>query len=393
MGTRLIGYLLMGLGLILAATALYLGTHRNVPLIFSPTQMMGSLWSDYKLGYLEDNRTVDRQRDNVTTSEGQSYTMLRAVWMGDKATFDGAWQWTKDNLDRPNDKLSSWLFGDQGDGTYAVLASQGGYNSASDAEQDLSLALIFAYARWQDPKYLGDARAKLADLWDKEVFLVDGKPYLAANDLEKFSSSQSAIVNPSYFAPYAYRIFAQVDPDHDWTGLIDTSYKVIGDSLSQSTLPPDWVRVDKKTGAVLPPGGGLSQDFSYDALRVPWRLALDYEWYKDERAANLLERMSALGEEWRSNGTLTPRTPGGVATSTESPALYGASMGYFVVADPAAAKDVYEQKLQFLYDPGVNRFKERLPYYDDNWVWFGIGLYNHLLPNLAASVPAELLRK
>lgn len=388
MRIRLIGYLLMGIGLLLAGAALYFVTHRNVPLVFSPTQMMGSLWSDYKFGYLEDNRTVDRQRQNVTTSEGQSYTMLRAVWMGDKAAFDGAWQWTKDNLDRDNDRLSSWLFGEREDGSYGVLVDQGGYNSASDADQDMAMALIFAYARWQDPMYLGDARTVLRDIWEKEVITIEGRPYLAANDLEKFSTSPSAIMNPSYLAPYAYRIFATVDPDRNWAGLVDTSYEVIEASLSDDGLPPDWVRVSKDTGAVLPAGGELSEAFSYDALRTPWRLALDYQWYKDERAANILKNMSGLGEQWRGSGVLTPRSRSGDAIGAESPALYGGALGYFLIAEPEAAAKLYEEKIQFLYDPGVNRFKERLSYYDDNWVWFGIGLYNKLLPNLAASLPA-----
>lgn len=373
----------------MAAGTWYWSTHKNVPLVFSPTQMMGSLWNDYKLGYLEDNRTVDRQRDNVTTSEGQSYTMLRAVWMGDKAAFDGAWQWTKDNLDRPNDKLSSWLFGQRANGTYGVLAEQGGYNSASDAEEDLVLALVFAYARWQDPTYLGDARAKLADLWDKEVFVAGGKPYLAANDLEKFSPSDSAIVNPSYLAPYAYRIFATIDSAHDWLGLVDTSYAVLDASLSESGYPPDWIRVDKRTGAVLPASGGLTMDFSYDALRVPWRIALDYQWYGDERAQNLLRKMSGLGTQWQSARTVVPVARDGTPIGEESPALYGGTLGYFMAADPAAAKAVYEEKIQYLYDPDVNRFRQRLSYYDDNWAWLGIGLYHKLLPNLAASLPAE----
>jgi len=386
MGTRLLGYILMGIGLILAGAAAYFATHSNVPLVFSPTQMMGSLWSDYKLGYLEDNRTVDRQRDNVTTSEGQSYTMLRAVWMGDKETFDNAWQWTKDNLDRSEDRLSSWLFGQRADGTYGVLVDQGGYNSASDADQDMAMALIFAYARWQDERYMGDARAILADLWDKEVFMVQGRPYLAANDLEKFSPSTTAIVNPSYLAPYAYRIFATIDTTRDWAGLVDTSYEVIDASLSNEGLPPDWVRVDKRTGKVLAAGSDLPANFSYDALRTPWRLNLDWQWYGDERAVSILRKMTALEEQWRGEGLLTPMSREGTPIGSESPALYGGTLGYFIVADAGLAKEVYEKKIQFLYDPNVNRFKERLSYYDDNWAWFGIGLYNKLLPNLAASI-------
>lgn len=392
MPRRFFGYLSILAALIVAGVAWYVATHRAVPLVFAPTQMLGSLWSDYKFGYLEDNRTIDRQRQNVTTSEGQSYTMLRAVWMGDKAIFDGAWQWTKDNLDREGDRLSSWLFGQRPDGSWGVLINEGGYNSATDAEEDIALSLIFAYARWQDDRYLGDARVILNDLWAKEVFMVQGRPYLAANDLEKFSPAESAIVNPSYLAPYAYRIFATVDPAHDWHGLVDTSYEVLDASLSEDGLPPDWVRVNKQTGAVSVTDS-LPSGFSYDALRVPWRIALDYQWYADERASALLKKMEGIGKQWRTSGSIVPTTRDGRASGGESPALYGGVLGYFLVAEPELAREVYETKLQFLFDPGQNRFKERLSYYDDNWAWFGMGLYHRLLPNLAASIPPEALGK
>ena len=55
-------------------------------------------------------RTLDPSQGGITTSEGQSYTMMRAVWSDDRATFDSSWQWTKDNLQRP-DRLLSWRFG------------------------------------------------------------------------------------------------------------------------------------------------------------------------------------------------------------------------------------------------------------------------------------------
>src|SRR5690606_13703874 len=110
----------------------------NETLVFSPQRIMSALWADYKSHFLEaeSKRTLDPSRNNITTSEGVSYTMLRAVWMGDKETFDTQWQWAKDNLSRQDDALFYWLYGQRSDGTYGVLAEQGGQNSASDADTD-----------------------------------------------------------------------------------------------------------------------------------------------------------------------------------------------------------------------------------------------------------------
>jgi hypothetical protein len=54
-----------------------------------------------------------------------------------------------------------------------------------------------------------------------------------------------------------------------------------------------------------------------------------------------------------------------------------------MVSDPELAKEVYEKKLAFLFDQDTNTWKGDLSYYDSNWAWFGIALYNGLLPNLA----------
>lgn len=391
--------ILITIGFLLVAGAYVVTQTKKSSLIFSPTQVLGATWLTYKQEYLEEGsgRTLDKQRTNVTTSEGQSYTMLRAVWQGDKATFDQSWQWTKDNLLHEEDWLFAWLFGERPDGSYGVLVEQNGHVTASDADQDIALALVFAYARWQDPAYIGEARRILDDLWDKEVILIAGRPYLAANDLEKFSSSDTAILNPSYLAPYAYRIFALVDSAHPWGELTQTSYDIIETSLAlpldtatSAGLPPNWVRIHKETGEILPPHNGLTTDFGYDALRTPWRITLDYLWNDEPRAKSVLERMHFLSEKWEQNQRLAAvyRHDGTVLEAQETPAMYGGTIGYFLVADPAHAKDVYDSKLASLYNPDINGWEEKLSYYDDNWAWFGIALYHNLLPNLAANLPA-----
>jgi len=73
--------------------------------------------------------------------------------------------------------------------------------------------------------------------------------------------------------------------------------------------------------------------------------------------------------------------------------MYGGTIGYFVIADPEKAQKVYQDKLVYLYNPDTDSWKQMLSYYDDNWAWFGIALYNRLLPNLVASLPPAALTK
>src|SRR3989344_6498202 len=356
---RLLGYALIGIAIFIGLSVWYLNSKRaEIPLVFSPIQMLGATWERYKENYLEEGtlRAIDRGRGDITTSEGQSYTMLRAAWMGDKDTFDAALRWSKDNLWRSEDRLLAWLFGKRTDGTWGILSSEGGYNAASDADTDTALALLFAYARWQDNTYLGDSLAMMGSIWEKEVIEIRGRPYLAANNLEKFSGGEWALINPSYLHPAAYHVFAKVDPDHPWESLAESSYDLLERSMDaplggqSAGLPPDWVLINKLTGELAPPDRGLTTNFGYDALRAPWRLGLDYEWFGSPRAHELLQKMSMLSSNWERDHALVSvySHQGTPVSGTESPAFYGGTLGYFMAADEKSAEEVYRQKLQYL---------------------------------------------
>ena len=379
--------------LLIAGVLLFKKLTTESPEVFSGRTMVESLWERYKRDFLEQDtrRALDHDQDGITTSEGQSYTMLRAVWMDDKETFDAAWQWTKDNLQHDDDRLFSWLFGRREDGTYGILTERDGQNSATDADVDIALGLLFASRRWNDDRYFGDAIVIIRDIWAKEVITIQGRPYLLANDVEKTQENKAALVlNPSYFSPYAYKIFAVADPENDWEALADTSYEIINKNLasnldkgSTAGIPSDWISIDRETGeisAVQPltdTSPVLTTNYSYDALRLPWRLALDALWFNDIRAKNALERMGFFEDQWNRNGAILI-----ALEEKESPAMYGGIIGLFMITNPSAADDVYEKKLESLFNTERFEWKERLGYYDANWAWFGIALYNNMLPNL-----------
>jgi endoglucanase len=368
------------------------GARNRAPMVFSSRTMLLGLWDEYKEQFLErTGRTLDPQRDNITTSEGQSYTMLRAVWVDDQETFDSTWQWTRENMQR-SDLLFSWLYGEKPDGTMGVLVAQGGENSAADADTDIAVALLFAYNRWRDGRYLDEARGIVQNIWEQEVVMAGGEPVLASNNIEQFSDTK-ILVNPSYFAPYAYRMFAHVDPDHDWDALIASSYRIIRESASSrldkedtSSLPPDWIFVNRKTGTIEPATvAHLTTGYGYEAARLPFRLALDWKWYGEPRAAESLSLFGFLKKEWREDNAIyaTYAHDGQVTGDYEAPVMYGGSMGYFVVTEPGMAREIYEKKLSILYNSGNMSWRTPLSYYDTNWAWFGLALYHDMLVNLS----------
>lgn len=391
--------LVIGLVLLLlaggaVATVSYLNSRqRATPVVFSNNAMLLELYNDYKKQKIEasSGRTIDATQDNITTSEGQSYTMLRAVWMDDKTTFDSSYKFAKDNMQRP-DKLFAWKYGKLASGQYGILTDQGGNNIATDGDQDIALALLMAYTRWNKREYLNEAKPIIAAIYDKAVIDIQGKPVLMSNDIER-NSATNVVVNPSYFAPSTYRVFAQVDKQHDWLGLADNSYELLArmmdnplDKETSSGLPPDWVVMNRNTGAFLPPtANGQTTNFSYDAMRVPFRIAMDWYWFKDGRAKLILSRFGFLKQFYDNTGLLNAgySHDGKVTANYEAPSMYGATLGYFLVMEPDMAKRIYQEKLQTLYSPDQQAWKAPAPsYYDDNWAWFGIAMSQNALPNL-----------
>jgi len=368
-------------------------------IVFAPHRLLAGTWDSYKTEYWEAStgRTLDKQQNDITTSEGQSYTMLRAVWMSDKETFDKAWAWTQEQLQR-EDNLFAWRWGQKSDGTYGVLTDVNGQNAASDSDTDIALALLMAASKWQDATYLDQAKEVISSIYKNEVVVVAGVPYLASNNLEKQSTSP-IVMNPSYLAPYAYREFAKIDKENDWMAVVDSSYDFLEKSMTEKLdkgdsagLPPDWVLMDRTTGALSAPAvEGLTTNYSFDAMRTPWRIALDYEWNKEDRAKDVLGKMSFLKDQWVKENKLisTYAHDGSVVKADEVAETYGTALSYFDIIEPDLAKEVYEQKITTLYDQNTNAWKQPITYYAANWVWFGIALHEDQLPNLAADLKEE----
>jgi endo-1,4-beta-D-glucanase Y len=391
------GIILVVLAAGISVTVGYLGSRqRTIPLVYANSAMLYELWTTYKATDLEPStdRTIDHsQPDNITTSEGESYTMLRSVWVDDQSTFDKSFAWTQQYLQRP-DHLFSWKYGELPNGSYGVNTSNGNYNTASDADTDIALSLLMAYSRWNEAKYLQAAQPIITSIWNEEVVNVNDKPVMTADDMER-DSKTTVVVDPSYFNPAAYKIFARIDPSHDWLGLRSNSYTLLSrlsaSSLGSTTsdgLPPDWIELNRGTGAAVANASpALDTNFGYDAFRIPFYLALDYQWFHNPRDAQVLSGFSFLASAWNSNHLLDAvYAHDGTATGRyQDPAMYGATIGYFMVEDPRLAVRIYQEKLQTLYSPDKQSWRQNLAYYDDNWAWFGLALSQKALPNLTTN--------
>ncbi|HSW48316.1 MAG TPA: glycosyl hydrolase family 8 [Candidatus Saccharimonadales bacterium] len=390
---RIIGFILIVAGCALMIFVIYKNSIYSKRVhTFSAYSFLQSTWEKYKDQYInQDGRVLDHSQSDITTSEGLSYALLRSVWIDDQDEFDKVWNFTNNTMKRPKDNLFGWRFGKLKSGKYGFI-EQGGINSAADADSDIALSLILASERWSKKEYKDEALKILSDLWAIETVNVNGKRYLIAGNWA--NNPNGIIVNPSYFSPYAYRVFAKIDKKHDWESLIEPGYELLVNSSDANLdkdksvdLPPDWLGIDKKTGDLLATGNpSLSTNYSYDAIRVPFRVALDYKWNKEAKASDYLKIMCKfLIDQYQKTGKLGSvySHNGDLINSQESPAFYGASIGCFDVGNTDIGKRIYEEKIVRLYSNTDNEFNRDISYYDQNWLWFGAAMHQNLLTNYA----------
>lgn len=212
-----------------------------------------------------------------TVSEGIGYGMLMAVCFDGREIFDALWQYAKSHHN--HNGLMDWKIGPDNRPT------ADGRNSATDADEDMAFALIAADLKWGG--YREDAELLVENIWRHQIepgtYIVKGGDHWGG----------AAVTNPSYFAPGYYKVFQKYTGNPEWNRVVDAGYEMIA-RLNEKTgagrtgLLPDWTRADGE------PAPGFGFNYTYDACRAPWRLAMDALWFGDRRALAQLEKMNTF---------------------------------------------------------------------------------------------------
>jgi endoglucanase len=257
-----------------------------------------------------DKARIKWDQTDKTVSEGIGYGMIIMVYMDNaanstQAKFDKLWKYYNGYLD--NNGLMNWKI--NGFGSAAEMGS------ASDAELDVAVGLMEAYKQWGDEKYLNDAKSFIDKIMKAEVnsagFIKPGDGW----DSKK---------NPSYFSTAAMKLFKNAS-SADWGKVVTNSYALLGKVRDKTTgLVPDWCSQD----------GQPQGDFSYDAVRVPWRMAWAYCWNGDDSAKAVCSSIATwistktsgdpakIGDKYKLNGdSITPFHNGTWVGCLASPGL------------------------------------------------------------------------
>ncbi len=240
-----------------------------------------------------DGSAVVKKDGGSVVSEGIAYGMLLAVAQNDRTLFDGLWKYYEDHAD-PNG-LMNWATG------VCDAAGNNNANAATDGDLDAAMALVQAEARFPGGGYLAEAEALAAKIVMFETEICGSRAILRPGDeFGGCSDMSSPRINPSYFAPGYYRVFAARFPAQAerWNALLQGTYELY--PLYQARmegLVPDWSQIDGSDWY----GAG----YSYDACRTPWRVMVDYGFSEDPRARTFLENVNT----WVAAHSLTSPHP------------------------------------------------------------------------------------
>lgn len=207
-------------------------------------------------------------------SEGIAYGMLLAVAMGDRPAFDGLWQYYREH--RNGNGVMNWL--------HSPCGGQIDGNGASDADLDAAMALVLADNRYGG--FAADARELVAAIGTHETQICDdGLIVLKPGDAW---GGCGDVVNPSYFSPGYYRRFALIQPERAefWNQFASDTYQMLrGMQDEAGGLLPDWGYDGRADD-------GDRGQYGYEAVRAPWRIALDLAWSNNADPRTFLQRMS-----------------------------------------------------------------------------------------------------
>lgn len=236
-------------------------------------------WTTWKGKYYQEcsngSARIMKDGGNETVSEGIGYGMLMSVGNDDQSVFDKLWAYYKAHEDK--NSLMNWK----------INACDSGYTgqyAATDGDEDAAMALIQADAKWGG--YKTDATTLINAI--KKYETAAGPPSnLLPGDAP--GGWAAGTVNPSYFAPGYWHVWATYMNDPFWNTLATDAYTALAAyqklSISGSTgaLVPNWGMIS---------GTATDANYGYDACRTPWRVTVDYVWFQTAAAKTFLQNVS-----------------------------------------------------------------------------------------------------
>lgn len=335
------------------------------------------LWNRYQDHFIQkDGRVVDYDRDNLTTSEGQSYAMFFALVANDASGFDLLYRWTVKNLANGDlqNNLPAWSWGRKPDGTLGVKDT----NSASDADLWIAYDLLQAGRLWKHHEYTVAGNTLLRQIASREVSRNYGSPVLLpAHD--GFEHDNAVVTNASYMPLFVLEAASREQPQGPWKAMAASLPGLVQKSTIQGFVT-DWVKVEPD-GTTTPTPSLDSPEGeavgSYDAIRV-------YLWAGITPAGTpgrdaILKSLYGMASYMNSHST-PPEFAGEGRPGVRGtgPVSFSAALVPFLEAKQEFdAARLQQKRLTSAWSPHTGLYGNPPRYYDQNLAMFALGYTEH----------------
>lgn len=227
------------------------------------------------------------------SSEGMGYGMIITVLMAGydlraRQHYDGLYKTFRAFHSSINPNLMGWVIADNKN-------AQGAFNSATDGDMDIAYSLLLADKQWGSGGSINYRKEAL-------TMIKDGleKSYITSNyrlSLGDWSKKDSYSTRPSDWMMDHMRAFNEATGDNIWLHVIDTLYDLYF-TFSKNYSPGTGLITDFVVGAPpepCPPNFlneyPETNTYSYNACRVPLRLAMDYGLYGSQQSYSICKEM------------------------------------------------------------------------------------------------------
>lgn len=246
--------------------------------------------------YVKGEITGDADGYNpLGSSEGQGYGMVITVLMAGydanaQTIYNGLFKTARAFRSSINSNLMGWVVAD-------ATGAQGHFDSATDGDIDIAYSLILAHYQWGSNgsiNYLEEAKRMITN--GLKVANVTSTNRLNLGDWD----SKSALnTRPSDWMLSHLRAFYQETGDATWLTLINNLYSVYN-SFTATYSPNTGLISDfvvKNPPEPAPQNyideGPQTNEYNYNACRVPLRVVMDYALYGNANAYTLSNKMAS----------------------------------------------------------------------------------------------------
>jgi endoglucanase len=240
-------------------------------------------YASWKAAYLRKaggHYWVKYNESNTTVSEAHGYGMVLAAYMGDHALFDSMFHYFKAHPSAKAPHLMAWKQTLRN----GRMRNIEGSDSATDSDLDIAYALLLAHVQWGSLggiPYQSEALATLHAILAHEV-----NPTTQTFMPGDWATGKDRNhTRPSDFMTEHVLAFAAADPANGarWRAIHRRIAAIVNHQARHGSvntaLMPDFM-VKANSGFEPVPGqyleGPRDGDFSYNACRTPWRLAMSY---------------------------------------------------------------------------------------------------------------------